>query len=399
MIHGLLTMLHINLNHPTAYQLTKAFTRNFYAIDSDKYIKQVTSVCPQCESIKEIPKAMIKESTDLPPDVIGGRFAADVIKRFSQKILCIRETITSYTLADLIPDERKETIAESIVKHCNILRPSPATPISIRVDSAPANQTLAISLQNVHSQSLLRKNNIKLILPQAVANLNTCYRSSGLSAQELCTKRDQTTGEPLPIDDMEVIIQQYQTRCKNHKTSEKCKSQGKPPNPTAEVEVGSLVFVYADRNKLHARKRYIVSAVNGDKVKLRRFTEQLLGGKEYDSNQQEIYKVPSIVETVLPDNDDEDSSDEHYMNTAPISDTATHMTEDTTEENSQSEDSDNDSDSVTHPHPSDSESDEEEVYDDKDPTFIAPRNVTPAKMTRQRRATKSVDCYGDWVST
>ena len=123
----------------------------------------------------------------------------------------------------------------------------------------------------------------QLTLSQAVANLNCRYRSSGMSAQELWTKRDQTTGEPLPIDDMKVIIQQYQSRCKNHKTSEKCKSQGKPPNPTAEVEVGSIVFVYEDKNKLQARKRYLVTAVDGNKVKLRRFTEQLLGGKEYDS--------------------------------------------------------------------------------------------------------------------
>ena len=206
------------------------------------------------------------------------------------------ETVTSYTLAELIPDETKETIANTLVKQYNLLRPSSAASVTIRVDPHPANQSLATSLQCLHSNSILAKNNIKLelgrtlnknkncvvdkaikelirellilqpeggpvtslILSQAVANLNTRYRQTGMSAQELWTKRDQTTGSPLPIEDREVIIQQYQARNKNHPRSQKCKSHGKPPHPTAAVTVGSLVFVYSDGSKLQARKWYIV---------------------------------------------------------------------------------------------------------------------------------------------
>ena len=53
-IHGLLTMLHLNLSHPTAYQLTKAsFARYFFALDSEKYIKETISNKPKSNCTQE----------------------------------------------------------------------------------------------------------------------------------------------------------------------------------------------------------------------------------------------------------------------------------------------------------------------------------------------------------
>ena len=437
MLHGLLTMLHLNLNHPTAYQLSKAFARHFFALDSDKCIKQVSQACSQCAAIKELPKAMIPESTEPPPSVIGGRFAADVIKRCSQKILCIRETVTSYTLAELIPDERGETIANTLAKHCNLLRPSSASPINIRVDPATANQSLVAALQGSHSNNILSKNNIQLelgrtlnknkncvidkgirelirelliiqpeggpvsslMLSQAVANLNSRYRSSGMSAQELWTKRDQVTGNPLPVEDREVIMSQYRTRLRNHPKSEKCKSHGKPPHPSAAVDVGSLVFVYTDRNKLQARKRYLVTHMDGDKVKLRRFTEHLLGNKEYDSNLQEIYKVPSLDDKYLPSDDNDSSDDEPRAVTTKEKSVQLQEyipSSDNVFEQDITSDDDNEShvgDDTGGSQEDDSEGDGD---DERDETFRAPANtrVPLTPRIRERRATKSIDRYG-----
>ena len=75
------------------------------------------------------------------------------------------------------------------------------------------------------------------------------------------------------------------------------------------------MFVHTDRNKLHARQRYIVTQVSGNMVKLRRFSENLISHREYDATLQEIYKVPSIDEYVLPSDQDDDSSDD---NTQPL---------------------------------------------------------------------------------
>ena len=427
-LHGILTMLHLILEHPTAYQLTKAFGRHFFALDSEKAIKEVSTVCPVCAAVKEIPSAMILESTDPPPNVVGGRFAADVIKRWSQKILIIRETVTSYTLAELIPREDKESIENALVKMCNLLRPSSASTATIRVDPHPTNESLTHSIQCQSPQSTLYKNNIKLelgrtlnknkvcvvdkgikelirelliiqpeggpvsslVLSQAVANLNSRYRSTGMSAQELWTKRDQITGSPLPVEDRDIIIQQYQTRCKNHKKSQKCKSHGKPPHPKTSVTVGSLVFCYSDGDKLQARKRYLVTAVNGEKVKLRRFAEQRLGHKEYDSNLREIYKVPVLEDITLPTDEESTSEEEQTCDSIPYM-----LTRNTPSTQALSSESDVDTDDPTREYSEESDN----VFDDEaaDPTFQAPVDIQPATMTRERRVTRPIDRYGDWT--
>ena len=182
----------------------------------------------------------------------------------------MRETVTSYTVAEIIPDETTKSISDTIIKQCNLLRPSSASPITIRVDPHPSHQSLFNSL---NSNNSLTQNNIRLelgrtlnqnknpvtdkrikelirelqilqpdggpitarILSQSVAHLNSRYRKSGMSSQELWTQRDQITGEQLPISDQHLITQQHQTRLNNHPISEKCKAKGKPPNPSADV--------------------------------------------------------------------------------------------------------------------------------------------------------------------
>ena len=421
-IHGILTMLHLLLNHPTAYNLSKAFCRYFFALGSDKYIKEVSQNCSQCAAIKELPKAMIKESTEPPPSVIGESFAADIIKRSSQKIMCIRETVTSYTLAELISDEKKETVATSLIKLCNLLRPSSASSITVRLDPASAHKSLFSSLQNFN---VLPRNNIHLelgrtlnknknpvidkgikelireflilqpeggpvsplLLSQAIANLNSRYRGSGMSAQELWTKRDQITGTQLPIADRELIMQQYQTRVANHPKSEKCKAQGKPCRPSADVTVGSLVYVYSDKSKLHARKRYLVTSIQGNNAKIRRFTEQLIGIKEYDVKLEEIYKVPSL-EDANPQSEEESSGDEWFM-------TPQQQDYNSSSENhsapvlSSEEDADTEGETE-----SGSYSDSDHA-NDRDLTFRAPANLAFAPAVRRpQRTRKKVDRYG-----
>ena len=171
------------------------------------------------------------------------------------------------------------------IKLCNIFRPSTHTDVIVRVDPAPAHKSLFNLLPNSGS---LNRNNIKLeigrsinpnknpiadkaireihreililqpsggpvsetILSQAVGNLNTRYRASGLSAQEMWTQRDQLTGDQLPIDDQKLITAQHDRRLLNHQHSEKSKSAGKGKHPTPEVSIGSLVYIYTDRQNM-----------------------------------------------------------------------------------------------------------------------------------------------------
>lgn len=343
-LHGLLAVFHLKLCHPTSFQLSKAFNRYFYALNLDSTVSEVTKGCHLCASIRDVPKALVEESTDPPPSCIGGNFAADIIKRCSQKIFVMRETVTSYTLSDIIPNERKEAVVEVIIKQCNLMRPSPAHKIIIRLDPAPSHQSIVANLPN----SIFAENNIEIVLGRtlnrnknpvidkairemnrelllinpsggptsptqlslATANLNSRYRKFGLSSHELWTQRDQITGEQLPLQDREIIINQYSSRLANHPHSEKSKSHGKPSNPDAVVKVGSLVYVMKDRNKTAPRPRYLVTSIRNGWVKMRRFSKNLFGSKEYDAKTTEIYSVPTIDSLDLSHEYEVNESDE-----------------------------------------------------------------------------------------
>ena len=307
-IDGILTALHLKLQHPTAYQLMKAFSRYFFTLNLEKSVSAVSKSCHQCTSIKDVPKSLISQSSSEPPSHVGVNFASDIIKRYNQKILVIRETTTSYTLAEHIQSETIPEVRSALIKLCFLLKPSKISSIKIRLDPAPAHQSM---FKNIAKDSALIKNNIVLELgrsvnpnknatidkairelhrelvsikpngapvssielSEAIANLNSRIRVTGISAHEHWTQRDQVTNEQLPIVDRDMIMKQYQRRIDNHHSSEVSKAPGKHPLPSPKVKVGSLVYIYSDRDKSAARQRYLVTEVNDEGLhKLRKFT-------------------------------------------------------------------------------------------------------------------------------
>ena len=141
-IDGLLTALHIKLNHPAANQLKLLFRRYFHTLDADKAISRSSQSCYQCAALQKIPHTMVPQSTSDPPDGIGFSFAADVIKRQQQLIFVVRETVTSYTAACLISDERHNSLRSALASLCVSLRPLDGPIAIIRTDSAPGFQAL-----------------------------------------------------------------------------------------------------------------------------------------------------------------------------------------------------------------------------------------------------------------
>lgn len=418
-VHGLLTMLHLR-SHPSANNLKMAFSRYFYALHIDKLSKEVTQACSQCAALREIPHALIPESSQPPPNTIGESFAGDVMKRWSQKIFCIREAVTSYTLADLIPSETIASISDVIIKQCNLLRPSNTSPITIRLDPHPSHQSLFHSLK---SQSSLAQNNINIELgrtlnknknpiidkgikeliremlilkpeggpispvglSQAVANLNSRYRRSGMSAQEMWTQRDQVTGEQLPMSDRKLIIQQNQARLRSHHISEKCKARGRPSRPPANISVGDLVYVYSDGSKTQARQRYLVVALKEDAAVLRRFSINQIGGKDIEAKLQEVYRVPYIEDINL--NSEEESSDEEGTSMVPNPTTNNHKplnTDEILEQDDLSSEVDAET-SHSHNEISSEDSDTSEAENDNDVSYRPNVPVSPAVMNRPRR--------------
>ena len=212
----------------------------------------------------------------------------------------------------------------------NLVRPARLFPITIRLDPHSANKSLFSQIvqskvfpcENIsvelgralnHNKNPVAEKAIKELvaemlklkpdggkvsptqLSQAVASLNSRIRSPGLSAQEVFTQRDQSTGEQLDIDDQKLIYEQLLRREKNHRYSEISKSKA-PAHPDAAVSPGSLVYVY-DKSKLSARPRYLVLSVDQKGwCKIKRFAGSRIGPSTYTVKQSEIYCVPDYYD-------------------------------------------------------------------------------------------------------
>ena len=312
-LSGLLTALHIRFHHPSKYQTKRLFNRYFFAFDTDKAIETLTSSCHHCQSLKAIPRHLQPQSSSDPPATIGVSFAADIVKRYRQLILVLRETVSSYTLTSLIESEKREHLRDGLLILSVGLRSLCDHGVTIRVDPAPGFSALhndkdllshGIKLELGHAKNP-NKNPVaeraveelglellnispeggpisRVTLALATANLNSRIRRDGLSACELWTQRDQLTGEQLPIVDRQVILNQHRSRLQNHPSSSVSKAGGKPRLPHPTVSVGTLVFLVCDKSKLAAREKYlIVGLTDSNTCQLRKFTSSQFRSKVY----------------------------------------------------------------------------------------------------------------------
>ena len=261
----------------------------------DKSIDQVTNGCHLCTSLRHTPKDIIKQSSEDPPAGVGTAFAADVMRRNRQAILVLRECVTSFTAAVIIHSERQEDLRDALLTLSCELRPLKGPPAVIRVDPAPGFQALANDelLRKYHVQleigriKNINKNPIaekavqeleaeitrqeprgdvlsKRKLAVIISRLNTRIRGDRLSAREMWFQRDQYTNEQIPMQDLERIRNQQDTRVLNHPHIEKSKHPGDKARTTTQVAVGDIVYIYTDYDKHKARERYIVVETSGE---------------------------------------------------------------------------------------------------------------------------------------
>ena len=282
--NGLLMALHIQCSHLSGYQLKKLASRYFFSLDMDEAITRVSEGCEMCAAMKKVPRSLVEQTSEKPPESIGFTFACDVVRREGQKIFILRETVTSNTTAQIVNNETAASLGDAVVSSVSKFRPSNSSAAIVRVDAASAFQSLFqkldLSQHNISIdigrfknknknpvidraiQELIRELHIlnpiggpisAVTLDLAVAAMNSRIRATGLSAQELWTGRDQASGAQLDYDDKLVIQAQAERRDINHKYSEKAKAWGKPSLPRADISVGDLVYVYSDGNKISPR--------------------------------------------------------------------------------------------------------------------------------------------------
>ena len=79
-LHGLVTVLHIKLGHPSRHQLELVMKRHFYALDLTKALERAYNACHTCLSLQKFPDSLVKQTSEDPPESIGVSFAADILK-------------------------------------------------------------------------------------------------------------------------------------------------------------------------------------------------------------------------------------------------------------------------------------------------------------------------------
>ena len=321
---GLMTALHIKLEHPTSSELYTIADRHFFALGFSKIIDEVSKGCHTCASLAKIPRSLVVQSTSDPPEVVGVQFSCDVLRRERLKIVVLRENVSSYTLTCLIPSECSDDLRKALIKLLVGMVPLDGPLAIVRVDPASGFKALrgdqllrkhrieldlgeakninknpiaeravqelevAIQHQDFHNETI---NDINLAI--ATARINNKIRSNGLSAREVFTHRDQFSHNQIPLEDKQVIFEKHASALKSHQYSEQNKSRGNPIRQAPSISVGDLVHLCSDKSKHHPRDRYLVTSVSGHWCQVRKFVGSQLRSNAYKIPMTEVYLVPS----------------------------------------------------------------------------------------------------------
>ena len=334
---GLLTALHLQLNHPTPFQLQKVFNRQFFTANAEKLINLTSENCYECTSLKKLEQIEIPFSTTAPYDHVGSNYSADILKRSSQNVLVLTEEVTKFTKAKLVDSETNSCIVDGLKELLNHYR-SPCSPCAtLKLDPAPAMQTLhrtqPLKSMNVIIELGEPKNKNKLatidkqiqelrneftrivhhnakLLPkdlsQAIAVLNSRIRYCGLSSYEQWHRRSQFNQKEINVSDSKLIQDQASQRDKiNNRLL-----QNHPPSKSPALFLkGNLVCIRNERTKNQPRPRYIVDRIDGNWLFLHKLTDNQLRAKLYKVHQNACIRLPHSENETAQQKQPETSSD------------------------------------------------------------------------------------------
>ncbi len=341
-LDGVLCAIHIQLEHPSENQMRMVTSRYLYALDMNKAIQNTTRRCHVCASLCNTPKMKISQSTSSPPESVGATYAADVLRRERQKILLIRETVSSFTVTALIENEQKDQLRDTMIKLMYGMCPLEGPPVVVRCDGASGFTALQDdkellkygitvevgriknSNKNPVAEKAIRELEDELIrlspqggiisskvLAVATATLNTRVRARGFSSREMWLQRDQFSNDQILFKDRELIMKQHNNRVENHATSEKSKAPMKKPLPECGANVGDIVYLYSDRTKHHSRDRYLVTDRDSHWLTVKKITGPQFRSTSYKVKDSECFKVSDI--SICSESDE----DEYEYNSTP----------------------------------------------------------------------------------
>ena len=340
-LHGLVTSLHLQLGHPLPTQLTNVFNRQYFSLNVADCVGQVSSNCAQYRALVSVPKELHEQTSTVQVTTPVTSFAADVMRRYRQKIFVMRDTFSSFTITCLVPDETHDSLRSAIVQAVSSVRPNTQTLVTVRADNAPGLAALKGDLvlkqySIIIDYGRVFNKNKNPVVDKAIQELghemlrysstggpfsnselayitnvlNSRLRHHGLSAWEILYQRDQFTGAQLNICDLKLSEDQSTLRAASQQYSARCKAKGNPPALAADVMPGSLVYIKSDGDKAQGRERYLVTTVKGNSCTLQKLSESKLRSKPYQLKLTEIYPVtpdlPLADENLRCDTDEDE---------------------------------------------------------------------------------------------
>ena len=325
---SLVTLLHNDDDHehPSMNQTLELIKRKYFIFDVRKIIEEVHNKCLRCASRKKISPSIVSLQTETKSQCPGTYCNADVLVRSKQKILLVRDNLTSFTQTKIVPTEQKEDLRTGLITMLYFIKMNRKA--TVRVDPHSTFKSLkddkilkehGITLdigdeKNVNKNSVaekgiqeLEEELVKLapdgqpvnelILAKATHNLNSRIRHTRRSAQELLMKRDQFTGESLEVKDADISDKQHNMRRK--KNIEKI-SELKDTKEKIEYRKGDIVFVISDKHKHKERETYMVVQVEDDLIEVVKAKKGRTAGTKYKVKAENVYKaLPDMDSSVI----------------------------------------------------------------------------------------------------
>ena len=321
--------LHVKVNHPLPDQMRKQFSRLYFMLDEAKILQKVFDSCDiPCQASRILPKEQLQFSTSTIPDKLGQFFNADVMEESSQKILVIRENLTSFTDCLIIKNQTKPALRDALIILTSRLKLGDN--LSVRVDGQSALASLKAdrSLEplgifldvgqpkNVNKNATadkaireLREQLVRLsprggavseaTLARATGFLNSVIRHTGRSAKELWLSRDQLSGSNIVLDDQDISKTQFANRQSSHLSSSKYSSRNGKPVSIPSLQIGDMVYVKSDRSKSKARDSFVVTHLDATKqmAKIQKFPMAHFKHHPIDVQYQNLYPCSSTGNT------------------------------------------------------------------------------------------------------
>ena len=284
--------LHVKLNHPLPAQMQKQFSRQYFMLDEARTLQRVWDTCEfPCQASRILPKETMKYKTETKPEKLGQFFNGDVMEESGQKILILRENLTSYTDSLIIKNQTKPCLKDALIvlasrlklgDNLTIRTDGQSSLASLRADKSlePLGIFLEIGRpkninKNAPAEKAIRELREQLVrlsphggpvseatLARATAFLNGLIRHTGRSAKELWLSRDQLSGANIHLDDKDISDTQFANRQLSHIPSSKYASRNGKPANVPDLHIGDTVFVKSDRSKSKARDSYFILSLD-----------------------------------------------------------------------------------------------------------------------------------------